>query len=1166
MDAKSGDQRLHVKLPYGESGIAIPLPVAEKERLLKAVVMLRGKGEVELELRTPEGTATYHHPLKLSANWAWVELFTRVDQQGEALQLVLRYPKAQKGDELEVQRVSLFTQALPQQPEREVPPKALEIATLLGEEEPVLVEGRREIAAIPAPATRLPVSFYLLHRDAASGSVARIISRDRVSQQQLASAPLEGGDDWKWSKIGAAPGNLAGSAVSLLVAGTSEIGRLVIATRDDLEAEALDAALDVLPSGPFLLAPKATLPPDAVHWIDAPVWDSAPQASGFRKVGSDLPAEGETAARMLHDGKRLHFRFYAQEPVLRHVEQRLHEFRDAVRQRDGAVEQDDHLYLALRRPGEPSTELRLRLNAAGTLWDNASPSLKGSLNAVARRQEGAWCGVVSLPLAAFGWQPGERLEFHLARRAVAREEDSLWNGQARKLEEPQRWATLLPGAPGEGGFAGVDLPETLQVGENLLRYHGGAALLYAQLAGGDRAPENRVIPLPAATEPQAINLELPQSFARENLFLQAGVLAGDLTPLYFPPARRMEVTMPIATLRFPEGSGSYRLWQGGRKVAEGSGAGAVEIGLRRGANDLHLQIEGDALPTVEGSGFTQLSWTGKEDEANRFQTTLLWQETRLWPELQPALYAAKGTPQHLSVMLEGAHSGRHDWRLHLLLPEGVELAAASGLGARRNGKIPLYRVEEGPIEQGKRLVTIHADRPIPDPKELRLNALQSSLWLFFRAQKEGTVELWSEAQGMSEARQSFEIRLLPELAGRQAKKVIWQLWGPLELLDEEKARHALLESCLAAGVTDFDIKNAANATGWLAKTGGVRSVLNVHFLNGSLFFGPYLSTHPDQRLAKMSGSRDPSRVCTSALLEEAWPEAHRLLGEQLTRFRPASIVYDYEFSPMGDGIMHTCYCPRCLVAFRKYSQLPESTTQDGIAINRDHPEAWVDFMAWQSAAIFAKMKESLRQLDPSVGFEVYSGYQTPENPRRYGVDWRYVGEKQAAGLASMGYGRPLEAIRATREALQGIPTLFGEIIYPYVASEAMPHRPTSIARLLRRVIDARAGVLIYEVSGMDGRSWQALAEVTRLVAEEEVLILEGERKEHEGLPEADAVWLISQQRRLLCLINDSAQEKSYPLQLPPHLKSGREFYTGAAIANGAALKVPAGEARVLIFD
>ena len=60
-----------------------------------------------------------------------------------------------------------------------------------------------------------------------------------------------------------------------------------------------------------------------------------------------------------------------------------------------------------------------------------------------------------------------------------------------------------------------------------------------------------------------------------------------------------------------------------------------------------------------------------------------------------------------------------------------------------------------------------------------------------------------------------------------------------------------------------------------------------------------------------------------------------------------------------------------------------------------HKAEWVDFMAHRVARMFAKFKDSVHRPAPGTSFSIYSGYHTPDNAERYGVDWRYVGDLQA---------------------------------------------------------------------------------------------------------------------------------------------------------------------------
>ena len=206
--------------------------------------------------------------------------------------------------------------------------------------------------------------------------------------------------------------------------------------------------------------------------------------------------------------------------------------------------------------------------------------------------------------------------------------------------------------------------------------------------------------------------------------------------------------------------------------------------------------------------------------------------------------------------------------------------------------------------------------------------------------------------------------------------------------------------------------------------------------------------------------------------------------------------YDFEYAPF-DG-PHSCCCQRCLQAFREYARIPAQTPLDAATIKEKHDEAWTDFMARRVAQVFAKLKDAVHRVAPGTKLSAYSGYQTPDNPRTYGVNWAYFGELKAADRAGCGYGRPVEHIPGTIQALNGIPVLFGALMTPYDTSITAPQVPIPKARLLRRSLDSTGGVLVYDRLPMDGRTWLAVAETTRLVAEFEPLFLTGKRSALQG--------------------------------------------------------------------
>jgi len=342
--------------------------------------------------------------------------------------------------------------------------------------------------------------------------------------------------------------------------------------------------------------------------------------------------------------------------------------------------------------------------------------------------------------------------------------------------------------------------------------------------------------------------------------------------------------------------------------------------------------------------------------------------------------------------------------------------------------------------------------------------------------------------------------------------------------------------------------------------------VGVNFQAWSLNVKPHLEKHPNERLIDADGKPNDGRLCTTLLLGDSWCAVEAKLREKIETTVANTLDYDYEYSPFSGP--HSCYCPRCLADFRDYAKLDRGEELDSEIIRERYEERWVDFMARRAAHIFRKFRETIHQLSPGTKFSVYSGYQTPENPIRYGVNWDYVGELQACDRVGCGYGRPMDAIPRTIGGLNGIPTVFGALIRPYDTKEAVPLVPLTKARLLRRALDSTGGVLIYNRLPLDGRSWRAIAETTRLVATYESLFLTGKRDCLPGYEDARVQVLSDGKRTLVCALNGGSSSLDLRLTLPAEAGSGREFYSGRIVDAGQTVSCPltTGEAVVFVLS
>ena len=127
---------------------------------------------------------------------------------------------------------------------------------------------------------------------------------------------------------------------------------------------------------------------------------------------------------------------------------------------------------------------------------------------------------------------------------------------------------------------------------------------------------------------------------------------------------------------------------------------------------------------------------------------------------------------------------------------------------------------------------------------------------------------------------------------------------------------------------------------------------------------------------------------------------------------------------------------------------------------------------------------------PGVRFGFYSGYQSESTRLQYSVDWRLMDGR--IDIAMCGYGRPVQELKDTRDALPNTPIMLGELLYPHQDFDRSEPSVATSAILLRRACDSTAGILIFNYPTLDGRSFAAIAELTRAIAAAEDCFLKGE--------------------------------------------------------------------------
>lgn len=829
---------------------------------------------------------------------------------------------------------------------------------------------------------------------------------------------------------------------------------------------------------------------------------------------------------------------------------------------------------------------------------------------------------------------GEHWQVVLARLARGRNEQSSWNlTSAPGAHAPEGFGELIFGTS-ELGLQPARPFSFLEAGKNVLDVELAAnesssgLVISTEVAtpGNEGSTHRARTKATAGTTPVKVEHAFEVGEVSAVSFNWSAYDAATLELVYRSPQQLIPVQTSHLVLKVTTAK-SYQLFLNDQLLAKGEKADAaqVRVPLRTGVNLLALQAESGTAslelespamgaqplrwkmakantPGATSTGSDDASWEtapasntaagippeiGKAGEPIILRHTILLRQTRTWPLPHPALHIAGNSTQQ-AIFLAAGIPGRElrDWKVFFEMPTALEAIGSTGFNGNRDkdhlktpGKprFTLQTIEGSDTAAEKRHYHVAADEPI------RFQSNQKPILSLFELMlrpapdapltpKSAPLKLtyWSTANDgtVSELKQEIPVQLLPPLKGRQPKKIVWQLWGAwLGIMDDDAMRDALLSTASAAGFTEVDA--TGRRTVEQAQAHGLGIQAQTSFKPWNLNASDYCKEHPQARLINSKQQPESDSMCTSALLDEGWAPFAPQLKSQLETLKPKALRYDYEFDPLVGP--HSCYCERCLAAFRAAASLGSEVALTPQKIRQEYAPQWVDFMARRVARIFLQMKKTIHEAAPDVSFRVYSGYQSPDNPSRYGVDWRYVGEWNAVDLASCGYGRSAAVIDATTHALSGIPALFGELLTPYMVpgriNADIPSVQVNKATFLRRSLDATGGVLVYDRQTMDGRTWYAVAETTRLVAEHEDLFLAHQLESIPGQDPESIQLLRGKEGSLLCVMNLRSKEQKFSFKIPENIESGEEYYGKRAVKPGenVQLTLPPGETAVYVL-
>ena len=1056
------------------------------------------------------------------------------------------------------------------------------------------------IMNMPAPLSSTPTFCYVRLKPGTASDSYTLSARVADCHHTLATAKPLDRPGWQWLRFDAVALAASRGAVSVLVRQpkrglqATALDSVVFASKGDLTPEQLAAAPLLRQDRPLLAVGQCQTPPVIDGRGDDPCWAECVTVRDFTLTCANVAPTQSTAARLCYDAERLYVTFQCHEYVLQPLANQLHAFQQGKTKRDDNLWSDDCV-LAILGPTPQGPYFDVFCSARGTLddarlalpdiWQSRDTRWNGDIEAAGRVGEGFWEVEMAVSFASLGTaapKPGERWRLCLGRIEKNSKETSAWNPVTTGFHVADTLGTLVF-RPQAGGVDAL-LPSSIRGGANRLEL--GLANATRPVLADVTAVQPKQTPthfrtLAAAGDRAHLAFEVQ---AQGQLELRCDLFdAGTLAALYLSPRIKRSVRASEAKLRLATDA-AYSVFLNGERVATGpkaDGRGIVTVPLQAGVNAFSFQVQsGRVAASLELPGERVVSgpaWRSAPGEPAKFATAtfndsrwakaqdfgaaagalgkvgahvvggdkpgvirrVVWfEKTYLWPTPEPAQHVPQNAPQHLTFSAPGMR-GRvlERFKLHLAVPREFEVIGSTGYYGRKRDEKAEF-VTSGPRTERRQgadvqVYTIQATKPIRYRPNVRILEL-FNVFVRYGGGKlpkgDFRFEFWTEAEdgSITECQQAFPVRVTPPLRGKQPKRLLTQLWGSFfSTMDDPPMRKATLETMRAVGF------NNVVGVAPEAREFGITTTTGISFAVWCLDRRPYLEKHPDDALLDAEGKRSKIYVCPTALLSSGWDSVAAMLRERIARERPDIVDWDYESSPFTGYL--SCYCPACLGEFRKHGGMKQDVGLTPQTICQTHAGRWIDFMTTRNAQLAQRFHKVVNECGPK--FSMYSGYESEETHRVYGVDWRKIGKLRAADHVGCGYGRRKECVDATVAALETIPLVPGLLMRPYDRNLRERVVPVTKARAMRRLADSTGGILVYDRMPLAGRSWFALAEVFRLAADHEDVFLDGvaapDLAEVEPGAEPEVAVKRSGKAALVLLMNHGQKAKTMTVRLKP---------------------------------
>ncbi len=843
---------------------------------------------------------------------------------------------------------------------------------------------------------------------------------------------------------------------------------------------------------------------------DDECWRKAIAVTPFILRNEARFAREQTTVKFSYDENNLYVLFRCEASCLDPVNNLLHEFRcNASANDDPAIYQDDAVILLLQPMGSKNV-YEFVVNGQGALldavctppnlWQVRNPGWNSGTRAAATQENGYWCAEMSIPFQALGGQPKphNKWQFMVGRIEQRHRETSSWQNLRSGFHDLRDFGQMVFSASAPS----VELqkmPE-FRPGKNRLELAARGVKIHPIVTfAGEAAQE-----FPSS----AFSLDKAGNFTfKWKLTNSSGNATWMITPEY-------QMSVQASELIF-DNTNSVKL-----------NDQAVQSGAILGGGKNILEVK---MPFIGEFKIGDFSFVPEQEKL-----VLLQEDTTLWPNWHfDGVFINRGGIQQFYFQPQGVEGYTlGDYTICVDLPENYTFLGASG-----HYKYWNLSTETLPVTIGERKYLrnkIKINNPLVFNKKQPQHKYVS---VFIRAPEMGenktdTMFYHSESrtEAILEIPRPLTIHLLPKIDGKAPKQFKLQLWGNwLKNLDDQALLDKILREFVKMGVNECEF----------ITEGMTRVQLLFFFKKWNFDVSDYLKTHSTASLVNQNGEKSADYVCTTEMLSN--PDFNAFLEEYtakwLVRFQKlAHVMVDYEVNVATGGL--ACYCTRCMKEFGRDDKSGKS-------------DEWTAFMNRRQADLMVKLQAAFKKANPEIIFSIYSGYQGQRTKEFYGLDWALLNGK--IDMICCGYGRSLRDLQATKDAAPDTKLLLGEIVFPYQAH--LRTRPTYVtkANLLRRAADANGGLLLYCYDSMDGRSFESISVVSRIIADyedffrnskytpEKVKLPDWPRDDYEVLSGNDG-------RTLVLLMNPSGHPRKYQLNI-----AGGDGLSGTIEPHGIAV-------------